>query len=137
MPLAVFSRHKSAFSRSNPETGSEAKAGIRKWMTFYNYQRPHSALGGRPSAVVYLLGKDHIVGALVITVTVAAFAPVVRLGRFLNTLLGIVLLFAPLVAGAGWGALAFSALCGLVLIALSIPRGTVGGSFGTWDRFIR
>ncbi|WP_111735912.1 IS3 family transposase, partial [Roseovarius amoyensis] len=30
------------------ETGSEAKAGIRKWMTFYNHQRPHSALGGRP-----------------------------------------------------------------------------------------
>ncbi len=28
------------------ETGLEAKAGIRKWMTFYIYQRPHSALGG-------------------------------------------------------------------------------------------
>lgn len=37
------------------ETGSEAKAGIRKWMTFYNHQRPHSALGGRPPAVVYWL----------------------------------------------------------------------------------
>ncbi len=35
------------------ETGSEASAGIRKWMTFYNQQRPHSALGGRPPAVVY------------------------------------------------------------------------------------
>ncbi|MEI4261189.1 IS3 family transposase [Roseovarius sp. D0-M9] len=40
------------------ETGSEAKAGIRKWMTFYNHQRPHSALGGRPPAVVYWLRKD-------------------------------------------------------------------------------
>ena len=27
------------------ETGSETKAAIRKWMTFYNHQRPHSALG--------------------------------------------------------------------------------------------
>ena len=40
------------------ETGSEAKAGIRKWMTFYNHQRPHSALGGRTPAVVYWLRKD-------------------------------------------------------------------------------
>lgn len=41
------------------ETGSEAKAGIRKWMTFYNHQRPHSALGGRPPAVVYWLRNDE------------------------------------------------------------------------------
>jgi putative transposase len=35
------------------ETGSEAKAGVRKWMEFYNHKRPHSAFGGRPPAVVY------------------------------------------------------------------------------------
>jgi len=35
------------------ERGSEAKGGIRKWITFYNHQYPHSALGGRPPAVVY------------------------------------------------------------------------------------
>ena len=29
------------------ETGSAARAGIGKWMTFYNTERPHSALGGR------------------------------------------------------------------------------------------
>lgn len=29
------------------ETGSEARAGIGKWMTYYNAERPHSALGGR------------------------------------------------------------------------------------------
>ena len=80
---------------------------------------------------------NHIVGALVITVTVAVLAPVARLGRFLNALLGILLLFAPLVAGAGWLGIAFSALCGLALITLSIPRGTVTSSYGNWDRFIR
>ncbi|WP_439524847.1 vitamin K epoxide reductase family protein [Marivita sp.] len=80
---------------------------------------------------------NHIVGALVITVTVAALAPVARLARFLNALMGIVLLFAPMVAGAAWAGLVFSALCGLALIALSIPRGTVNSSFGSWDRFIR
>lgn len=29
------------------ETGSAAREGIGKWMTFYNTERPHSALGGR------------------------------------------------------------------------------------------
>lgn len=34
------------------DTGSETKAAIRKWMTFCNHQRPHSALGGKPPALV-------------------------------------------------------------------------------------
>lgn len=29
------------------ETGSEARAGIGRWMSYYNAERPHSALGGR------------------------------------------------------------------------------------------
>ncbi|WP_407920728.1 IS3 family transposase [Frigidibacter oleivorans] len=29
------------------ETGSEARAGIGRWIDFYNTERPHSALGGR------------------------------------------------------------------------------------------
>ena len=41
------------------ETGSEAKAGVRKWIEFYNRKRPHSALGGKPPAVVYWLRKDE------------------------------------------------------------------------------
>lgn len=40
------------------ETGSEARAGIRNWMGFYNRKRPHSALGGRPPAVVYWQGRE-------------------------------------------------------------------------------
>lgn len=35
------------------ETVSEAKAGVRKWIEFSNYKRPHSALGGKPPAVIY------------------------------------------------------------------------------------
>jgi len=35
------------------ETGSQAKAGIGRWITFYNHQRPHAAHGGQPPAVVY------------------------------------------------------------------------------------
>jgi putative transposase len=41
------------------ETGSEAKAGVGKWIEFYNRKRPHSALGGKPPAVVYWLRKEE------------------------------------------------------------------------------
>ena len=37
------------------ETGSQARAGVRKWMEFDNHSRPHKALGGQPPAVVYSL----------------------------------------------------------------------------------
>nr|WP_240664807.1 IS3 family transposase [Sinirhodobacter ferrireducens] len=35
------------------ETGSQAKAGVGRWIAFYNHQRPHAAHGGKPPAVVY------------------------------------------------------------------------------------
>jgi len=35
------------------ETGSQARVGVRDWMEFYNHRRPHSALGGKPPAVIY------------------------------------------------------------------------------------
>ncbi len=36
------------------KTGSQAKAGIGRWIIFYNHHRPHTAHGGLPPAVVYL-----------------------------------------------------------------------------------
>ncbi|MFY0662847.1 MAG: integrase core domain-containing protein [Shimia sp.] len=35
------------------ETGSEAKAGVKKWVELYYQKRPHSALGGKPPAVIF------------------------------------------------------------------------------------
>ena len=35
------------------ETGSQAKAGVGRWITFHNHLRPHPAHGGQPFAVVY------------------------------------------------------------------------------------
>ncbi len=35
------------------EIGSQAKAGVGRWITFYDHQRPHAAPGGQPPAVVY------------------------------------------------------------------------------------
>lgn len=42
------------------ETGSQARAGIRKWMEFYNHKRPHTAHGGQPPAVVYWLKRKEM-----------------------------------------------------------------------------
>ena len=39
--------------------GREARAGIGKWIEFYNQQRPHSALGGRSPDAVYWSGNDQ------------------------------------------------------------------------------
>lgn len=41
------------------ETGSEARAGIVRWMTYYNGSRPHSALGGHTPEEVHQ-GPDGI-----------------------------------------------------------------------------
>ena len=35
------------------EAGSQARAGVGRWITFYNHLRPHAAHGGQPPAVVY------------------------------------------------------------------------------------
>ena len=40
------------------ETGSEAKAGVRKWIEFYNQRRSHSALGDKPPAVIFWQRND-------------------------------------------------------------------------------
>lgn len=42
------------------ETGSEARAGVGRWMEFYNHKRPHSALSGKPPAVVYWQRNETI-----------------------------------------------------------------------------
>jgi len=41
------------------ETGSQARAGVRKWVDFYNRKRPHTALGGKPPAIVYWQAIDQ------------------------------------------------------------------------------
>lgn len=82
--------------------------------------------------------SDHLVGALVITVAVMAMAEVARPLRFINVALGLWLVAAPwLLPGAGIFAAAHSVLAGLVLIALSLPRGKRSQDhYGDWDRYI-
>ncbi|PXX95795.1 NAD-dependent epimerase/dehydratase family protein [Halomonas sp. LBP4] len=82
--------------------------------------------------------SDHLVGALVITVAVSAMAEVARPLRFINVLFGLWLIGAPaLLAGASTPATAGSVLVGILLIGLSLPRGSRSNEhYGAWDRFV-
>ena len=44
-------------------TGSEARAGIGRWIPYYNTGRPHSALGGRTPLEAHRGGEGHKLAA--------------------------------------------------------------------------
>lgn len=79
---------------------------------------------------------DHLIGSLVITITVTAFAEVARALRFLNIFLGSALLITPFVYGVDALAITASVICGLGLIGLSIRRGPINSNWGQWNKVI-
>lgn len=82
--------------------------------------------------------SDHLIGALIVTVAVIAMAEVARPLRFINVAFGLWLIGAPwFLAGAGALATMGSLVIGLLLIALSLPRGVRSKEhYGGWDRWI-
>lgn len=84
-----------------------------------------------------MAGTFHVAGALAITTAVTALAPVARLARLLNMVIGTALLFVPFMVAAGRTSFLLSIAAGIALILLSIPRGAVRESYGEWDRLIR
>lgn len=83
-------------------------------------------------------GSDHLVGALVLTTAVIAWAEVARPLSFLNVLLGVWLIAALLLLDGGTVAGSLVGIqSGLALIWLSLPRGRRSTEhYGSWDRFI-
>ena len=80
----------------------------------------------------------HIVGALVVTFSVVAFAEPARLVRVLNLLLGAWMLFAPWILGSGapgwpW----ISVASGLAIIVFNLRCGPVEDRYGEWQGVIR
>jgi nucleoside-diphosphate-sugar epimerase len=83
--------------------------------------------------------SDHIVGGLVITISIIAMAEVARPLRFVNVAFGLWLVAAPwLLSGVPSGlATVNSVIAGLALVALSLPRGRRSAEhYGDWDRFV-
>ncbi|GAB1581130.1 NAD-dependent epimerase/dehydratase family protein [Phyllobacterium phragmitis] len=85
-----------------------------------------------------IANSDHLMGAMIITVAICAMAEVARSLRFINVLFGIWLLAAPwLLAGETAGATWNNVIAGLLIIALSLPRGKRSEEhYGAWDRFV-
>ena len=81
---------------------------------------------------------NHLIGALIVVVSVIAMGEPLRLGRYLNLLLGLG------VAVAVWfidtAPLAFqlnSLIIGILVSLLALPRGPVTERFGSWDKYVR
>lgn len=83
-----------------------------------------------------MANADHLIGALVVTITVSAFAEVMRPLRFLNIFLGLAIMISSFVLTSDIPSLVSSIVCGLALIVLSIPRGKIDGAYGNWQKVI-
>lgn len=106
-----------------------ASAGLGVWLTFSRV-----VLGTNPP----LADTDHLIGALIVTVSVIAMAEVARPLRFLNLGLGAWLILSPWITGGGsLPGTVSNEIVGLAIVALSLPRGRRSHEhYGSWDRFI-
>lgn len=82
--------------------------------------------------------SDHILGCLVILVAVTAMAEIARAVRFLNVAMGAAIAAAPFLFDGGSAAgSAAGVVIGILLIGLSLPRGTRSDEhYGGWDHAI-
>ena len=82
--------------------------------------------------------NDHLIGSLVITVSVIALAEMARPLRYVNALFGAWLLAAPwLIEGYSALGAGASVVAGALLVALALPRGPIRCHYGEWDRYLR
>lgn len=80
---------------------------------------------------------DHLVGSLVVTVTVIALAESGRTLRFLNIVLGGTLIVATLVYAPSTLHLLANITAGLALMLLSLRKGPIQNNYGIWTKFIK
>lgn len=85
-----------------------------------------------------MANSDHLVGSLVVTISIIAMAEVARPLRFLNVLAGLWLIGAPLMLeGGSTVANIAGTVVGLSIVLLSLPRGVRSEHhYGRWDRLV-
>ncbi len=83
-----------------------------------------------------MANADHVIGALIITVVVTAMAETGRAVRFLLLPLGASLLATPFVFEATTVSTVSSIICGLLVMGLSVRRGSVASQYGKWNKLI-
>jgi hypothetical protein len=81
---------------------------------------------------------NHMGGALIAVVAVICMGEVARAGRYLNILLGLAVAIWPWFLQDSTLALNISsAVSGVLVVALSIPRGPVKEKYGLWDKYVK
>ncbi|XKH60433.1 NAD-dependent epimerase/dehydratase family protein [Halomonas sediminis] len=83
-----------------------------------------------------LANWDHLLGALIITVSIIALAESARPVRWVLIVLGAMLCLVPFLHDADTAALINSLVCGVAVIALSVRRGPIHGRYGSWSRLL-
>jgi hypothetical protein len=81
--------------------------------------------------------SDHILGALVVTIAIVAFAEVTRAARFINIALALGIIGLPWVFGGATLPSGINDLIiGVLIIALSIPPGKIKNTYSGWNALI-
>ncbi|MCD6705457.1 MAG: NAD-dependent epimerase/dehydratase family protein [Thiobacillus sp.] len=81
--------------------------------------------------------SDHLLGALIVTVSVTALAEAARPARFIDILLAVALMFAPFMFDGGSAVADLAGVAaGILLTLLSIPRGRIHNTYGAWSRYL-
>ena len=81
---------------------------------------------------------NHLGGALIVVVAVICMGEVVRIGRYLNVLIGLAVAVVPWFLQDSTLALNISSsIAGLLVAALSIPLGPVTEKYGLWDKYVK
>jgi len=83
-----------------------------------------------------LADAHHIIGCAVLTVVAIAAADVARPVRALNAVLGVGLMFVPLLLDADKLQFAVTLGLGTALVLLSVRRGPILERYGAWDRLL-
>ena len=81
--------------------------------------------------------SSHLVGALVVSFAVIATGEPARFVRFVNVLLGAWVVVAPWLLAGGSSTAAWNGVfVGVLLILVSLPRGTIHDQYGGWEQYV-
>lgn len=80
----------------------------------------------------------HLCGAIIVVFSVISMGEVVRSLRFLSVLAGLAVAVIPwFTDNPNTGLNILSTVTGIVVVALSIPKGKITEKYGTWDNWIK
>jgi len=81
---------------------------------------------------------NHLGGALIVVTAVICMGEVVRRGRYLNILIGMAVATVPwFLSDSNLALNTSSSITGLLVVALSIPRGIVNEYYGSWNQYVK